>query len=702
MTRPGHKRSPATAIGKLARLYGVEQAYVDGTGTRRRVPDDGLVALLRSLGASVDSERDAAEALRNEVRTRWQRRMEPVVAVWRGEPAGCELRGPAERLQDHRRCRLTCEDGRRYEWSVDLGRCRRTGTATIDGERFLAVRLVLPRSLPVGYHTLAIEGVDGDEALVIVAPKRAYAASDGAWGAFLPTYALYTAESWGIGDVSDVERVIAWLGELGGGLFSTLPLLAAFLGRRPFDPSPYSPASRLFWNEVYVDPRRTPEFARSRRAATLAGSTSFSREVAALRRARQIDYARVMRLKRQVLEVLASEVETTGHARAEAFQRFAAGTRVWRYAAFRAVGERLGKPWPVWPARPRDGHLDETDSRPADRRYHTYAQWIAAEQIAALATGARAVGPGLYLDAPVGVHPHGYDVWAHRELFATDAAAGAPPDALFTQGQHWGFPPPHPDAMRRDHYRYFRDTLHHLAAQAGVVRLDHVMGLHRLYWIPDGYPPTEGTYVHYRPDELYAILTLESHRHRVTIVGENLGTVPAAVNRAMHAHGVRKMYVLPFEIRPDRPRAVRRVPRHAVASLNTHDVPTFAAYFRGLDIDTSERLGWLTHRQGTDERRRRRRLRRVLALAMGANPRVSDLELLRCCLRRLAHSAAGLVLVNLEDLWGETAPQNMPGTGHELPNWRRKARFSFERFRDEPEVVTALREIAHLCRRTRI
>ena len=696
-TVPRGERAETAALGRLARLHGLQPADADGLGRRRRVPHDTLVAALRALGVPLEGRADAVAAERARERAGWGAPLEPVVTVWRGRPAGCEIRGPAAALRGQVDCILELEDGGIAAWTAALGRRRVLATASLDGERFVSRQLALPRRLPLGYHTLRVELAGRrHEALVIVAPRRAYDPGRRDWGAFLPTYALRTANSWGLGDFTDVDRLLAWLGDLGGGMFSTLPLLATFLGRQPFDPSPYAPASRLFWNELYVDPRRTPEFARSRRAQTLVASAPFGREVAALARARHVDYARAMRLRRRVLELLAAEVDTRDDARAAAFRCFQRGrAAARRYAAFRAAGERHAKPWPEWPARLRDGRLDESDYAPAHWRYHAYAQWIAAEQVAALADHAHAVGPGLYLDVPLGVHPYGYDVWAYRGLFATEVAAGAPPDALFTRGQNWGFPPLQPEAIRRDRYRYVRSALGHTARHAGALRLDHVMGLHRLYWIPDGCAATAGVYVHYRPEELYAILTLESHRRRVAIIGENLGTVPPEVNRAMDAHGLRKMYVLQFEVQPHAARRpLRPVPRHAVASLNTHDLPTFAAFLRGLDVDASMTLGWLSPRQAAVERRRRTRLRRALARAVGAASPDNTLELLRGSLERLARSAASLVLVNLEDLWGETAPQNLPGTGHGRPNWRRKARYAFESFRDRPEVVDLLRAVA--------
>ena len=703
VTTPRGARAETAALGTLARLYGVQAAYVDGVGRRRRAPRDTLVAALRALGAPIEGPGDAREAARATELARWRTPLEPVVPIWRGCRPACDLRGPAASLGDRIRCDIQLEDGGRREWTTDLRRCRRTAAFARDGERFVSLRLALPPGLPIGYHVLGIElgGGRRREAFIIHAPRRAYDADHRAWGAFLPTYALHTAESWGVGDFTDLERVAGWLGELGSGLFSTLPLFAAFLRDRPFDPCPYAPASRLFWNELYIDPRRTPEFARSRRARVLAGSAPFDRELAAIRRARHVDYGRVMQLKRRVLELLAAEVETRDDARAAAFRRFGRpGSAVRRYAAFRAVGERLARPWPEWPAGLRAGRLSDGDYDPASQRYHAYVQWIAAQQIAALGDRARASGSGLSLDMPVGVHAHGYDVWAHRALFATGVAAGAPSDALFAKGQNWTLPPLLPEAIRLDRYRYVRATLGHAAAHATTLRLDHVMGLHRLFWIPDGSAATAGVYVRYCPEELYAVLAIESHRHRVAIIGENLGTVPPAVNRAVVAHGLRTMYVQQFEIRPERARPLGMVRRRAVASLNTHDTPTFSGFLHGHDVDTGVALGWVTPRQAAAQRRRRARLLRALARALGATARASDAELLRRCLGRLARSGASLVQVSLEDLWGETAPHNVPGTGTERPNWRRRARFAFEQFRDRPDVVETLQELATLRRRT--
>jgi 4-alpha-glucanotransferase len=221
-------------------------------------------------------------------------------------------------------------------------------------------------------------------------------------------------------------------------------------------------------------------------------------------------------------------------------------------------------------------------------------------------------GPHGYLDLPLGVHPHSYDIWRERGAFVLDASGGAPPDAVFTGGQDWGFPPLHPEAIRQQRYRYYIATLRHQLRHTDLLRIDHVMGLHRLYWIPNGLAPRDGVYVRYPSNELYAILSLESHRHRTPIVGENLGTVPTYVNSTMARHSLHRMYVAQYELVGSVRKTLRAVPRDAVASLNTHDIAPFAAFWEGLDIDDRLDLGLLNPVGARIERKNRRALKNVL------------------------------------------------------------------------------------------
>lgn len=671
-------------LQQLAGLYGVQTAYRDAAGRRRQAAPESLLAVLRALGAPLAGPADVAAALRERRQEVWRRCCEPVAVAWDKETR-LELRLPAGRADGAVVCRLEPEGGDARCWTCDLARLPVLRAAEVEGVRYVVKQLALPAGLPQGYHRLrlALPGYSC-ETLVIAAPRRAYLLPGRrpgrTWGVFLPLYALHSGHSWGAGDLTDLEALLGWVGELGGGLVGTLPLLATFLDE-PFDPSPYAPVSRLFWNEFYLDVTRIPELEHCPAARDLLNSPALQREITVLRAAPLVDYRRGMAAKRRLLEQLARCLAGDSPRQAALRRWAAAHPEAEDYARFRAAVERRRAPWPAWPARMRDGILQEGDYDPDAARYHLYVQWLAHEQMQALAAGNRQDGPRLYLDLPLGVHGAGYDIWRERAAFAPEAGAGAPPDAFFTQGQDWGFPPLHPERIREQGYRYFIACLRHHMRHAGALRLDHVMGLHRLFWVPRGLPARDGVYVRYRADEFYAILALESHRHKTLLVGEDLGTVPRYVRAAMARHRVHRMHVLPFEFPAEPGGAPRPVPAGALASLNTHDTPPFAAFWLGMDARRQEAVLGFLRREGW------------------LRPSRDDTEsVLRACLAYLAAGRARIVLVNLEDLWLETAPQNVPGTGNAYPNWRRKACYPLETFRCKPDIVEILKTIDRLRR----
>jgi 4-alpha-glucanotransferase len=544
-------------------------------------------------------------------------------------------------------------------------------------------------------------GGETSEAVILSAPLRAFAAAGRRWGVFLPLYALRSREGWGAGDIGMMQALADWLAGLGGSVLATLPLLPAFLDE-PFEPSPYAPVSRLWWNEFYIHAGQVPELARCPEARSAAASAAFQREAEELRESPMVDYRRTMALKRGVLEQVAGWFFESGDpARRAAFEAFAgARPEVQDYARFRAMAEGTGVPWRVWPEAARGGRLRDEDVDVTAMRYHMYVQWISHEQIHGLSRGARSRGVGLYLDLPLGVHADGYDTWRERGAFAEGVSTGAPPDTFFSRGQDWGFPPPHPDGIRAGGYRHLRAVLRHHLSVASILRVDHVMGLHRLYWIPAGMDPSEGVYVRYPSEEIYAALSIESHRHRALIAGEDLGTVPRYVPAAMARHGLHHTYVLQYEVGPD---GVRPPPVRSVASLNTHDMPPFAAFWEGLDIEDHADLGLYTAESAARQRASRQAAKTALAAHLrrenwlgegGGNAR----DVMTASLRMLAGNKAAVLVVNLEDMWLETRPQNVPGTSEERPNWRRKAWHTLEEIQAMPQVEGALRNVDRLRR----
>ena len=687
---------------------------------------EALLAVLKELGAPLQSVKDAPAAIAGRQEELWSRVLEPVVVLWQGRPPECKLRIPESPAGGTAGCELRLEDGAEQRWTDKLAQLRTQRGALVNGRSYLSKVLPLPAEIPIGYHRLRVEiGGQVHEASVICAPTAAHSfdCSDGRlWGLFLPLYALHTKQSWGAGDFSDLEQLLAWTRELGGSAVGTLPLLAGYLNE-PFDPSPYSPVSRLFWNEFYIDPRTVPEFERSPSARALASSDRFRMEMAGLRQESSVDYRRLMGLKRRVLEELAKTVLAAPSERREVFRRYVDGhPDLDSYARFRATVETRKELWPQWPAQLLEQPLPENEFDARARDYHLYCQWIAEEQMALLAGQARAAGPGLYLDLPLGVHPGGFDVWRQPDMFALGVAGGAPPDRFFTSGQDWGFAPQHPENIRGQGYGHFIACLRHHLRHAGVLRIDHVMGLHRLYWIPKGMDARQGTYVQYRPQEFYAILALESCRHEAVIVGEDLGTVPKYVRGRMREHGLKRMYVAQFQCRPDAKAPLGAVPRNSVAGLNTHDMRPFAGFWKEFDIGDQLELGLLSERDARQDRLRRRDLKRALLehfqekqtssekfrsaqpggekdegdAASGEDEDVR--RVVAACLSELASSEAEFLMINLEDLWAETLAQNTPGTISERVNWRHKSRHGLEDIRQIPRVVELLRGINRLRR----
>lgn len=686
------------SLRRLARLYGVQTAYYDFFKKRRDASRESVLGVLELLGAPVQGIEDVPGAIRARTQEHWQRVLEPVVVVRPGHRSSVEIRLPAARAGTRLSCSVRLEDGVERRWVSEVSRGSPSRARKVEGIGYLAQNVPLPRDLPAGYHELTIDGLGKVwRCLVIAAPLRAFAPAGRQWGAFLPLYALHFSDSWGAGDFSDLERFQVLMGQLGASLVSVLPILADH-PQTPFDPSPYSPSSRLFWNEFYIDPRRVPELADCPGAQHLVASPQFQRDVALLREAPLVDYERQQTLRRPVLEALARSLAGSRNARYDALQRFVAAHPSLRdYAAFKAVLERRRVPWTEWPEPLRGGTIGPTDRDPGAFFYHLYVQWLAEEQLAGISAGA-VRKPGLYLDLPLGVHVHGYDTWRYRDDFVLDACGGAPPDEVFTRGQNWQFPPLHPESVRVRGYRYLIGCLRHQLTHAAALRIDHVMALHRLYWVLKGRPASDGVYVRYRSDELYAILCLESHRHHAAIVGENLGTVPSQVNASLARHGILQMYVVQYEAKPTPSNALRRVPAHSVASLNTHDMPPFAAYLRGLDLQDRLELGLLPRARLRGEQRTRLQIRRGLArflrrrrfLAAGSP---DEEAIVRATLTWLAASSAKTVLINLEDLWLETTSQNVPGTGRERPNWRHRARYALDEIAAHPTVAEMLRQV---------
>lgn len=669
---------PDSDLRSLAALYGIQTEYRDVHGGLRQASSEALHAILHALGAPVGGAGDLGSVLEHRSQELNSRCLEPVTVCWSDERAGVLIRLPAD-FRGTIDCRLTLQGGSLREWHLDPSALYVVDNADSTSKPPIRRRIDLGDDLPVGYHRLTVE-FDGRamESTVIAAPHRAFQPENQAiWGAFLPLYSVHGPDSHGIGSYSELNRLAGWVGDRGGDLFGTLPLLATFLNE-PFDPSPYAPVSRRFWNEIFLDIALIPELNGSVPARRLLESDTTRQTLADLGSSGLVDYRRVAALKRGVLHELTRTVLNEPSARRDAFKSWVENNPLARvYARFMATVDREQRSWLEWPERQRQGKLTEGDFDQLDLEYHLYVQWLAEDQLRAVANDPTAAN--LYLDLPLGVHRDGFDVWQERERFAVDVRVGAPPDPLSWDGQDWGFPPLHPERVREDGYDYFRQCIQHHLKFAGALRIDHIMGLHRLFWIPPGLDARDGVYVQYQAEELYAVLTLESHRHQAMLIGEDLGTVPEGVRETMSTHGLSRMYIVPFEIGGEHEPALRDQSPGSLAALNTHDMPPFATGWSNLDDWARQRVVSFLREQGW--------------LAWDADDTGSIFKAILAC---LATGPAGVVLVNLEDLWQEVESQNVPGTIDEHPNWRRKARFDLDAITTNAEFNGLLDEVDRL------
>ncbi|NBR05960.1 MAG: 4-alpha-glucanotransferase [Planctomycetes bacterium] len=680
---------------RLAEYCGIEKGYYDAVGKWVQSSEEAFIAILNQLDIPINSPDEAPHFLHSKSLCDCSKPLEPVSVSWFSAEQGyaeIPLLLPKDSFQGLCKARLDLENGTQISWEFSTFELIVSSTKSVFDKEYVTLQIEVPQKIPLGCHVFYLEGPFGNfQSALLAAPKRAHGATlepdQKNWGVFLPLYAAKSDRNLGAGDFTDLEKLIEWTAKQGGKVVGTLPMLSAFLDK-PCEISPYSPASRLFWNEFYLDVERIAEFEYSPDARKLFNSPEFQREAKSLRELDLVDYPKVMKLKRKILELLVLDfLQTSNPVRKAALDAYIAKRpEILDFALFRANVEKYKSSWHTWPTELNAGALNDNDVDPLVRHYYILSQWWAEEQITNVSEKALHFGAkGLYLDLPLGVNADSYDVYRHRELFAMGASGGAPPDSFFTLGQDWGFPPLRPDKLLENKLTYLRSCLSHHMKHCSMLRVDHVMGLHRLYWVPKGLGAKNGAYVRYNSEAMYAIFNLESHKHKTLIIGEDLGTVPPAVRPMMKNHGWHRLCVGQFEINPKPGRVLNETPEGAVASINTHDLPTFASYWLGTDIDERVEMGLLTEEEAKQESNARKMMREAVLEGIGEencgeitgeDQEKQMQRVLESIFDELAQSQAGTVLVNLEDAWFCREPQNVPGTWKEKPNWMHKSRYS--------------------------
>ncbi|MET3493375.1 malto-oligosyltrehalose synthase [Variovorax boronicumulans] len=711
-------------LARLCAHYGIATGYFDAFGLRQEASAQSLIALLAEFGVQLNSTADAGRALEAAQRTRRTEAMPPVQVVQAAVAAwSVPLRLPTSMRR--LRWKLNDEQGREQEGEIEVDALPETGRFDSDGGVLTERTLHMPWTLEAGYHRLRIEGLAG-ETLVLATPGRCYrppAVQDGGrvWGTAVQLYSLRSPRNWGIGDFSDLEELAVQIAAQGADIIGLNPLHALFAST-PLHTSPYSPSSRQQLNVLYIDVEAVDGFEACKAAVDRVRSPDFQARLAALRASSLVDYTGVAAAKFEVLELLfesfraqhlPTDIESSKPGEAtelgRAFLAFVAerGEALRQHALFETLQAHFlateggAWDWHAWPDAYRDPASAEVKAfaaANADRvRYHQYLQWLASRQLAR--AGARCdalgMGVGLYVDLAVSVERAGSDVWGAQQVFAQGASVGAPPDEFNPAGQRWGLPPMRPDRLRADGYRFFTETLRASMRGAGALRIDHVMGLMRLFWIPPARGAHEGAYVYYPLDEMLAIVAIESHRHRCMVVGEDLGTVEDAVRDALARADVLSYRLFYFEKRQDglfkQPDAY---PPAALVAISTHDLATFAGWWTANDLRERLSLGLfpdpaIFDKQLMDRMQERIELMQAMQqmgvlsreeVAEAAGLALPSARIVEAAHVFLASAPSALMMVQLEDVAGVVAQANMPGTVDQHPNWRRKL----------PDTVAAL------------
>jgi len=716
-------------LALLARLCGITSRFWDNQGRRHQTRDATRQALLSAMGVAWEDPARRREEIHRRQDELCNRLLPQVATVWLGPtahlPVAVRLPGPDVPSGLKAAGELVAEDGTRLPWEGRLTwPARPVFRRTPDGWRGMADLRLPPEVAPGHYEVhLEIPGPGGHEmghGRLIAAPPRAFlpaCVAEGArlFGLNLPLYALRSRHNWGIGDFTDLGDAMAWAGELGAAFVGINPLHAGLPGALS-DPSPYSPATRLFTNFLYLDLRAVPEMAHCPEAREYLGGTAGRSLLRRLRAAALLPYPEVYAVKRDILARL-YEVFRREHGgtppksdRGREFQEFCRRQDLYLhdFALYVALAEFHGtSDWRRWPREYRSRSAPAVAEFAVQQRqaveFWQYVQWLAAQQLARVRARAQAAGLpfSLYQDLALGAAPGGFETWAFPHLFAQGAATGAPPDAFNPKGQNWGLPPFIPERLRESGYDLFIRTLRANLPPGGMLRLDHVMGLFRLFWIPEA-PEVPGAYVRYPARDLLAILTLESHRARTLIVGEDLGTVAPVIRRELARRRIFSYKVFIFEREADgRFRPPAAYPSQALAATTTHDLPTLAGYWQGEDIALKTRFHLYPQPSlaaADTQARERDRVFLLEALAAEGLLPAEDLPRLAASpglppevrwgvLEYLARSRAALLEVRLEEVFGLVAQQNLPGTLDEHPNWRQKFPLNLEEMRSSPEAA---------------
>jgi 4-alpha-glucanotransferase len=706
-------KAKASAAGKallqLARRMGIETEYINAAGKRVVISPDVIKSVLAAMQCDVPDEQQAENRLAELDAAESARRLPPVLVV-REDRQPIRIPINEGRSNGNLHWRVVLEDGTTgLQGTIRKSRSINGGAAS--GQRKKpAARLKLPQKLPLGYHRCEVE----DSVMpLIVTPSHCWLPSalekgERIWGLAVQLYLLKSGRNWGIGDFSDLQALIDLAAKSGASVIGLNPLHAMFLDA-PEHASPYSPASRLYLNVLNIDVNSIPELKSCTEAQNLIAAADFSQDLARVRAASAVDYQSVTKLKWDALRAVFRHFKRGATPeRKNAFGEFVSegGSALKQFCAFQAIRLKSETQdsslddWRAWPnelRRPDSPGVERFAANHSDEiEFLLWTQWVADSQLANAAQRAKSEGMavGLYRDLAVGSDARGAESWVQQDTVIESAHVGVPPDLWNPAGQDWGLPPFDPQKLRERGYWDYIQLIRANMRHAGALRIDHVLGLQHLYWIPRGNSPAQGAYVTYPFDDLAGILALESWRNQCLVIGEDLGTVPVGFRERLAEYRILSYRVLYFEREQDGGAFIMPAgyPQLSIATVGSHDLPTLRGWWSSDDIELRKHHHLYPDPAVAKSHQKQRAEEKTLLLealceeGFEAGDGENSSSLCLAVHGYLARCKAAIAMLQVENLTGEVSQVNLPATNFERANWRRRISIPVEDLAKDREI----------------
>lgn len=716
-------------IEQLADARGIESEYTDAWGNQAIIEHTSKTKILAAMGYPVDDEIALLNVIEEETKQQWLTVLEPVTVSRVDQPVPVFIKLPIDFVNDELTLKVYQQGALIKEIKVVPIDNQLIANVEINDIEIQQYLIEIDFQLDMGYFDLTLLEDGNDEPLgegrLIVAPQQCYKQPDivdgkKLWGPSVQLYCVKSEKNWGVGDFSDLAYLIEKVADRGADFVGLNPIHALYPNNGNAC-SPYSPSSRRWLNVIYIDVEQVVGFSNDQNTQALVNSDAFKQQLLRAKQSELVDYESVMDLKIRALKplynyFLENELkQKTSYAEAFAAFKKDGGDSLLQLATFdaiqdhfksegRYIGDNWG--WPVWPEEFKDYNSAAVKNFVTEHAelvdFYAYIQFVALTQLekANAVSAEKGMAMGTYRDLAVGVSEGSTEIWANKDLYCTDASVGAPPDVLGPLGQNWGLPPMDPVKLYQQAYQPIIDLFRSNMHACGALRIDHVMALLRLWWVPKGESSKAGTYVYYPVDDLLAILALESHLNECAIIGEDLGTVPDDIVGKLQENGIHSYKVFFFEQAEDGGFfSPSHYPEQAMATLTTHDMPTLIGYWHCKDLELGQQIGLYTG----DELMKslyddRIKAKQAILDSLHGHNSVSDnvgrdanyvgmsQELNYGLQLHMAKGATALLSLQLEDWLQMDMPVNIPGTSEEYPNWRRKLSVNLEDIFNKPEI----------------